>query len=206
MGNESREGGSDNDLLGRIADGDPLSLRLLMDRYDRLIRYTVYRASRERCRRDPLWLDSVCSEVWTDLCRSLRINGNPGIDNIHSYLIQIARRRSIDALRRPGAAPLGAGEDESVEQSQPVYESEDTSDLLSGLEEVSALRECMMRLKEPDRVLCGEIAAITSGQWKEAAGRLAMPESTLRSRWSRVLDRLRTCLEKKEESSRAGRE
>ena len=70
MGQQPGQEPSDNELLVAIGRGDPLALRLLMDRFDRLVRYVIYRASRQRCRRDPLWLDSVASEVWTDLCRS----------------------------------------------------------------------------------------------------------------------------------------
>ena len=65
------------------------------------------------------------------------------------------------------------------------------------------MRQCILALGERDRGLCGEIAAIMAGRWREAAARLAMPESTLRSRWARVLDRLRVCLEKKGKTHRA---
>ena len=185
---------SDAHLLGGIAAGDPMALRRLMDRFDRLVRYTVYRISRDRCRRDPLWLDSVASEVWTDLCRSARAGRTQAVADIQSYLIQIARRRCIDALRRRGETPVGGGADEAVYTQVPAAE-EDTAHLLATLEELSALRRCLDGLKEPDRRLCGELAAITAGRWREAAGRLGMPESTLRSRWKRVLEKLRTCLE-----------
>ena len=183
---------TDAQLLAGIAGGDPLAIRRVMDRYDRLVRYTIYRISRERCRRDPLWLDSVASEVWTDVCRSARTQPDQAIVNIHAYLIQIARRRCIDALRRRAEASQGGGE---ADYSQVLVGEEDTSDVLEHLEQLSALRSCMSKLAEDDRRLCGELAAITAGHWREAAERLEMPESTLRSRWKRVLDRLRACLE-----------
>ena len=191
------EGPADNELFERVAQGDPVALRLLMDRYDRLVRYTIYRASRQRCHRDPLWLDSVASEVWTDLCRSLQRSESQPVEHVHSYFIQITRRRAIDALRRRGAAPLGGGDSDPGESAQAISQQEDTVDILAGLEEVSALRDCMAQLDEPDRLLCGEIADLTGGRWRAVAERLGVPESTLRSRWARVLDRLRTCLEKK---------
>ena len=183
---------SDEELFAGIAAGDPVALRRLMDRYDRLIRYTVHRISRERCRRDPLWLDSVASEVWTDLCRSSGSKPRLSIANVPSFLIQVARRRCIDALRRRGETPTG-GDDADL--AQVAAGKKDTADLLGEIEELSALRECLGRLDEPDRCLCGELAAITAGRWREAASRLGMPESTLRSRWKRVLDKLRACFD-----------
>ncbi len=184
---------SDQDLFAGIAAGDATALRRLIGRYDRLIRYAVYQTGRERCRRDPLWLDSVSSEVWTDLCRSTRKHGEQAIDNVPSFLIQIARRRSIDALRRRGEKPPGEAEEAAL--AQLAVEQEDTAAVLVRMEELSALRECVSALGTSDRALCGELDAITAGRWREAASRLNMPESTLRSRWKRVLGRLRTCLE-----------
>ncbi len=129
---------SDAHLLGGIAADDSMALRRLMDRYDRLVRYTAYRISRERCRRDPLWLDSVASEVWTDLCRAARAGRTQAVADIQSYLIQIARRRCIDALRRRGETPVGSGANEAAYTQVPAAE-EDTAHLLATLEELSAL-------------------------------------------------------------------
>jgi DNA-directed RNA polymerase specialized sigma24 family protein len=203
MDDRSVQGTDDQELLARIAGGDPTALRLLMDRFDRLVRFTIYRTSRQRCRQDPIWIDSVASEVWTDLCRSLRAGRNRDIENIQSFFIQVTRRRCIDALRRPGIAPQAWQENGEGDESQAVSIKDDTLETISNLEQISALRECILALDEGDRGLCGEITAITAGRWTEAARRLGMPESTLRSRWARVLSKLRLCLEKKGKSVRA---
>ena len=186
---------SDQVLLAAVADGDAMAVRRLMDRYDRLVRYTIYRISKERSRRDPLWLDSVASEAWTDICRSLRIEVAPKIENIHSYFIQIARRRCIDALRRRSDTPTATGGDNS-EAPQLMDKEEDTARTLMAAEELFALRECVRQLGPHDARLYVELEAITAGCWREAAGRLQMPESTLRSRWKKVLERLRMCMER----------
>jgi RNA polymerase sigma factor (sigma-70 family) len=195
MGSARDDALRDADLLTGLARGEAEALGRLMDRYDRLVRYTVYRISRERCGRDPLWLDSVASEVWLDVARSAQAQPDLAVANVPSYLIQIARRRCIDALRRRGEAPEAAGGSEDLAASQLPANKEDTSETLSRLEQLSAVRECLGRLDEADRALCGELSAITAGRWREAARRLGMPESTLRSRWKRVLDRLRAGLE-----------
>ncbi|HUU83255.1 MAG TPA: sigma factor [Phycisphaerae bacterium] len=203
MGQRPAEEPSDNELLVAIRREDPVALRRLMDRYDRLVRYTIYRASRRRCQRDPLWLDGVASEVWSDLCRSAHAGAHREVTNAPSYFIQIARRRCIDALRRRSSTPLSRDPSGDLDHLEPVAQQEDTLEVLANMEELTALRVCMGELEQADGRLCGEIEAITAGRWTEAAQRLGMPESTLRSRWPRVLAALRQCLEKKGRPSRA---
>ena len=49
-------------------------------------------------------------------------------------------------------------------------------------------------LEGDDRALVAQLDAITDRRWKDAAQALGMKESTLRSRWQRVLERLRECM------------
>ena len=69
-------------LVQSVLGGDPAALRELMSRYDRLVRYAVFRAARDRCRKDPEWLDSIGSATWAGFVQSLN--------------------RSPDSLRRAG--------------------------------------------------------------------------------------------------------
>ena len=193
---------TDNELLADLAQTDPMALRVLMGRFDRLVRFTIFRTSRQRCRQDPLWIDSVASEVWTDLCRSARAGNVEGITNIQSFFIQVTRRRCIDALRRSAETPLAVGGSEDGLDVQPIMADDDTDALLDRAEHLISLRDCVSELPDPERILCGEIAALTAGRWREAGQRLGMAESTLRSRWARVLEKLRQCLEKKSLGSR----
>ena len=193
---------TDDELLADLARRDSLALRVLMDRFDRLVRFTIFRTHRQRCRQDPLWIDSVASEVWTDLCRSARAGKLEDISNIQSFFIQVTRRRCIDALRRSAETPLAAGGPEDGLDAQPIMTDDDTDSLLDRAEHLTALRGCVSKLGEAEQIICGEISAITAGRWREAGQRLGMAESTLRSRWARVLQNLRQCLEKKSFGSR----
>ena len=66
MDEPPRQAPSDQELLARTAGGDPTALRALMDRYDRLVRFTIYRTSRQRCRQDPTCADpSVRAAIGT---------------------------------------------------------------------------------------------------------------------------------------------
>jgi RNA polymerase sigma factor (sigma-70 family) len=197
MARDGEHEASDQALLADIQAGQPVALRQFIDRYDKLVRYTVYQQSRHRANRDPNWLDAVASEFWTDFCRSTAAGKLTHVGNIPAYIIQSARFRCIDALRRAKKGPEAFGGDsDEIAGAQLIEDKADTDGLLESLEEVSDLRSCMAALPPADKVLCAEIELITTGKWKETAARLGIPESTLRSRWSRVLERLKKCMEK----------
>jgi RNA polymerase sigma factor (sigma-70 family) len=185
---------SDDELLARVRAGHGEAVRQLVHRYDRLVRYTVFRAARRQCLRDPQWLDSVASEVWTGLLRSLN-TGVPPSGKLTAYLIQITRNKCADAARRrpDWAAPPA----DLTDALEPTIEHSDPGELLSRAEDLSNLRDCITHLRDDQRRLCGEIVAITEHKWREAAERLGMAESTLRSQWQGVMESLRRCMRAK---------
>jgi DNA-directed RNA polymerase specialized sigma24 family protein len=85
---------------------------------------------------------------------------------------------------------------------QLIDNNEDTADVLSRLDQVESLRACMALLDPADRALCSQLDLIVERRWTEAAEKLAMPESTLRTQWKGVLERLRACMEKKTRENR----
>ena len=70
-------------------------------------------------------------------------------------------------------------------------------ELLSDLDSLAVLRECLADVPEADRIILSQLNAITQRLWNEAGEALGMSESTLRSRWKRILDRLRLCIARK---------
>ncbi len=204
----SRPGPTDRDLVVRLLAGDESAVRILVDRYDRLIRYTVFKTAKRHCDRDPGWLDARANEAWTGAIASLRRSGTQRIPpNLAAYLAQIARNKSLDAAKKADARAVipfdeyaaGAGNQDA---SDPA---DDPAEMLASVEELDALRDCMSRLSEEEQVICAEIALIVERRWQEAAERLEMPESTLRSKWRQVIGKLKICLEKKNsKKSRAG--
>jgi hypothetical protein len=87
---------SDDALAALVAGGDETALRMLLDRYDRLVRYTIYRTARGMCKRDPQFLDSVATEAWMGFVRAVRSD---------STNVQI-RRRWV-TVRRQGCGRQG---------------------------------------------------------------------------------------------------
>jgi RNA polymerase sigma factor (sigma-70 family) len=190
-------GPDDGFLIQSMLGGDAAALDELMSRYDRLVRFTVFRVSKVQCARDPYWVDSIASETWTGFVQSLqRGSGNvPG--SVSKYLMQTARNRCISALRklRPDQDSLDEREEEGT--SRQSEGEEHPADRLARLEELEALRDCVSRLDQAGRELYAQIEAITDRRWKDAAAALGLAESTVRSRWNKVSYALRNCLQGK---------
>lgn len=185
---------SDHELIGRLERRDGEALKGLMERYDRLVRFTIFRCSRIECRRDPTWLDSVASEVWTGFMRTLARNPDTIPRQLKTYFIQIARNKCTDALRhgRRGPTLEPAGDEMLVGLSDPAQSA---VEILTAAEDIARLRECVSRLSPQDQALCSQMPQIMKRRWREVGRSLGMAESTVRSRWPGVLKRLKDCLE-----------
>ncbi len=200
---ESPETGVDDGFLAAsIIGGDPAALRQMLARYDRLVRYTVFHVSQQRCHDDPQWLDSVASATWTGFVQSLNRAPDQLPASMPAYLTRIARNQAVSALRRKGleAESLDAQDDMA---GKIGAEAADPLEMLSQLEDMESLQKCLAAVAAEDRPLLGQLEAITSRRWKMASESLGVAESTLRSRWRRLLDRLRLCMTAKSEKSLA---
>ena len=185
---------SDAQLLTAMLAGDEAALRALMNRYDRLVRYTVFRMSARDCHRDPLWLDSVASETWSGFVRSVGRAPDRLPHSVSTYLIQIARNQSIEALRRRPRA--SAEHDDSAQTDMRADPGAAPQELAAKIELLTSLNQCLSDLSESDRLLAAQLPAITERRWRDAAAALGISESTLRSRWKNVLISLRRCMER----------
>jgi len=192
----------DGFLTRSTLGGDTAALRRLMDRYDRLVRYAIFRQAGDRCRQDPQWLDSVASDTWAAFVRSLHRTPDSPPDSVPALLLGIARRRVASELRRKplSAEPIDALEGETLQAA-----AADPAELIGGLEDLGALRDCLAAVAGDDSVLMAQLGPIMERRWRAAAAGLGMAESTLRSRWGKLLERLRTCMSEKRGTSFAPR-
>lgn len=188
---------SDGFLIANVIAGDAAALRKLMDRYDRLVRYTIFRASKDRCLADPEWLDSLASETWTGFVESAKRDPDDRPKSLRAYLVQIAKHKVISSLRRKQPDPLPLYGTDDFPEPSVAAELEEPVETLARLELLGVLRECLEELDEEDRAMATQLRAITDRRWKEAAEALGMAESTLRSRWARALTRLQRCIGRK---------
>ncbi len=186
-------GPDDAFLVASARAGDSAALSRLMDRYDRLVRYTVFRTARAECERDPQWLDSLASETWTGFVQSLQRHPDTTPERVSTYLIQIARNRTLSSLRhrRPAASSL----DDSTGPAGALASEDEGADVrVERLEELAALRDCVAGLPAAEQALMGQLGPITDRSWGQAAAALGMAESTLRSRWKNVMQALTRCM------------
>jgi RNA polymerase sigma factor (sigma-70 family) len=183
-------------LIRKVLSGDQDAMRQLVGRYDRLIRYTIFQTSRRHCERDPGWLDARANETWTGIVQSLRRSGPSRIPpQISGYFVRIAKNKCLDAAKRADARAVIPIE-EGRADLEPADVETSPEMLLQGAEELERLQACLSRLSLEEQMICAEIGLIMERRWKEAAARLDLAESTLRSRWGAILDKLKGWLEK----------
>lgn len=184
----------DEQSVRQLLSGDERGLRDLVERYDRLVRYAIFRAGRRYCLRDPHWLDVRANESWAAIVQSLQRGATP--DNLPAYITQISRNTCIDAVKSAQRRSIFKFTGETPDESESIGNN-DPADMVEYLDQLAAIRELIPGLPKEDQRILGEVALIVERRWKDAARRLGMAESTLRSRWEGVLDRLRGGLEKK---------
>lgn len=180
----------DRRLVVGLLAGDQACLGKLLEHYDRLVRYAIYRNVKAECSRDPTLIDSLASEVWTGFLDAVRRLGAAPDGPVSAYLGTIARNKCIDHARRLTRPAASANNLEDFQD-----EREDAPAQLVRLEEMQALRDCVAKLSEPDRNLLKEMELLMLGRWSEAAGKLELPESTVRFRWKKIRDTLKRCVE-----------
>lgn len=180
---------SDEFLVAGLRGGDQAALRVLMDRYDRLVRFAIFRLSKIECRRDPQWLETIAADTWMGFVGSLRRLPEVTPQSLAAYLTTIARFKVVSALRREKTAHVQFAEPEDWNEVES--QNDDTIRFLSELDELNTLRDCVAGLESADQALFGQIEAIMDRRWQEASAALGTSESTLRSRWKRVLESLR---------------
>jgi RNA polymerase sigma factor (sigma-70 family) len=188
---------ADAELLARLRKGDDDALPPLMERYDRLVRYTVFRLSRACCFRDPQWLDAVASEVWMGFLRSIQREDCRFPESLAAFLTRIARNQTVSALRRRGLTTIPNDRADFSEADKSTLYNESPDRLVESYEQILALRECVIGLTDNERETFSQLHLIVERRWTEAAGKLKISESTLRSRWKQVLEMLKSCLESK---------
>ena len=61
------DGPDDQFLMQALLGGDAAAMNKLMQRYDRLVRFTIFRVAKSRCLSDPHWVDTIATDTWTGL-------------------------------------------------------------------------------------------------------------------------------------------
>jgi RNA polymerase sigma factor (sigma-70 family) len=174
------------DLLRAATDGQPGAWDRLVARFTPLIASI---ARRHRLAEHDA--ADVAQATWLRLLDNVDRLAEP--DAVGGWLATTARRESLRVIRsRARAAVLG--------EDLPEAPSADPSmdDRLLEAERSRAVRSCVSKLRESDRVLLGLLVAESEPSYEEISQALGMPVGSIGPTRARALSRLRTELEREQ--------
>ena len=178
------QGGVDVDaLVGKVARGDAQAFDQLYDE----LSASVYGLAR-RVVRDPTRAEDVTQEVFLEVWRKAA-RFDRALGKGKTWVMTIAHRRAVDAVRRNEAAKR------SDQQGAPDEVSHDEpADAVIEAEEHGAVRECLETLTDL-QLESVRLAYFNGYTYNEVATLLEKPLPTIKTRMRDGLIRLRDCLE-----------
>ena len=178
------QGGVDVDVLvGKVARGDAQAFDQLYDE----LSASVYGLAR-RVVRDPTRAEDVTQEVFLEVWRKAA-RFDRALGKGKTWVMTIAHRRAVDAVRRNEAAKR------SDQQGAPDEVSHDEpADAVIAAEEHGAVRECLETLTDL-QLESVRLAYFNGYTYNEVATLLEKPLPTIKTRMRDGLIRLRDCLE-----------
>ncbi len=171
--------------LARVAAGDRAALRLVYQDTSAKLFGVCLRILRDRGEAEDV-LQDVYLTVWRRAATF-----DPNRASPITWLVAIARNRSIDRLRAGGAGRRTAPIEEAAEVAD---ENPGAADLMESADQHRRLQDCLGQLEE--RQSSAIRAAFLDGTtYEELAQRGGIPLGTMKSMIRRSLMKLRTCLE-----------
>lgn len=175
---------SDAELLRRIAGGDEEALASLYDRYKSILFGAILRILNSRPEAEDV-LQDVFIQVWNRASDFDENRGRP-----FTWLVTLARSRSIDRLRQLGSRERTAQE---ASRNAPDDWTDAAQDAIKS-EQSAAVRKALAALPEEQRrtLLLAYFEGLTQA---EIAARLNAPLGTIKTRMRSGMMKLRELLE-----------
>jgi RNA polymerase sigma-70 factor (ECF subfamily) len=170
-------------LVNRVARGDAQAFESLYDE----LSASVYGLAR-RVVRDPARAEDVTQDVFLEVWRKAA-RFDAALGRAKTWVMTIAHRRAVDAVRRNEAARRSDGQavPEEVGHDEPV-------ERVIQAEEQGAVRECLGTLTDL-QLESVRLAYFNGYTYSEVASLLDKPLPTIKTRMRDGLIRLRDCLE-----------
>jgi RNA polymerase sigma-70 factor (ECF subfamily) len=178
----------DDEIRAALRRGDDnLAFRLLLRAHGEAVFTRCYRILRNRSAADDVMQEAMMA-AFKSRSRLLEV------DQLRGWVIRIAVRKSLDALR-------SGRRKERLERDVVAGEPPETANLLDRLgstEELRALEECLAAL-DPELAIAVEMRYRDGMSWAQIADAVAIPADAIRMRVQRgALKNLHDCLASKE--------
>ena len=180
---------SDAALVARCREGDDAAWRELVERFSRY----VYAIAVQAFRLPASDAEDVFQDVFARVYE--RLGSLRDDDAVRPWIAQLTRRLCIDRLR------AGAREQPAEEELPEVQ----ADDVLATLEEAFDVHEALASLPENCREILDRFFA-RDESYRTIGDALGLPAGTIASRISRCLDKLRTILDGRNDTSAASGE
>jgi RNA polymerase sigma-70 factor, ECF subfamily len=160
---------SDEVLIGRIADGDRLAMKVLFARHHvRVYRFVL------RMVRNEATAEDLISEVFLDVWR--QAGKFEGRSTVSTWMLSIARFKALSALRRRTEEEL---DDETADAIEDL--ADDPEVALAKKDKGAVLRQCLTRLSSEHREII-DLVYYHEKSVEEAAAIVGIPEATVKTR------------------------
>jgi len=160
---------SDEVLIGRIADGDRLAMKVLFARHHvRVYRFVL------RMVRNEATAEDLISEVFLDVWR--QAGKFEGRSTVSTWMLSIARFKALSALRRRNEEEL---DDETADAIEDL--ADDPEVALAKKDKGAVLRQCLARLSSEHREII-DLVYYHEKSVEEVSGIVGIPEATVKTR------------------------
>ncbi len=160
---------SDEALIGRIANGDRLAMRVLFARHHVRVYRFVLRLVRNEAKAEDL-----ISEVFLDIWR--QAGKFEGRSAASTWMLSIARFKALSALRKRTEEEL---DDETADAIEDQADDPEVS--LAKKNKAAVLRQCLNKLSAEHREVV-DLVYYHEKSVEEVAGIVGIPEATVKTR------------------------